>query len=190
MRHLTRRTAGALAAAAAVLALASGCSGAPRADGADSADSAGDPAGSVAPVALPAPRGAPEPAAVLASPAAAGEVRVEEGPFTDRVKLTSLKLTSLKPTGKAAVAGHLAITSDVSDVLALEVRAAYYDASGHLLGTGTFQYQEEGEDAKGGDHHDGPRAAADGIDFTVAADGQFAQAPTSAVLSVPVLVNE
>ncbi|MFD7031664.1 hypothetical protein ACFWAR_26930 [Streptomyces sp. NPDC059917] len=181
MRHLTRRTAGALAAAAAVLALASGCSGGPAADG---ADAAGDAAGSAAPVVLPAPRSAPAPAAVLAHPAAPGEVRVEEGPFTDRVKLTDLKLT-----GAASVTGHLAITSDISDVLALEVGAAYYDASGHLLGTAKFQYQEEGEDAKGTAHHDGPRAAGEGIDFTVPA-GQFAQAPASAVLSIPVLVNE
>ncbi|MER5727551.1 hypothetical protein ABT084_04200 [Streptomyces sp. NPDC002138] len=181
MRHLTRRTAGALAAAAAVLALASGCSGGAASD---AADGSGEAAGSAAPVALPAPRSAPAPAPVLARPAAQGEVRIEEGPFTDRVKLTALKLTD-----KASVTGHLTITSDISDVLALEVGAAYYDASGHLLGTTKFQYQEEGEDAQGGDHHDGPRAAAAGIDFTVPA-GQFAQAPASVVLSLPVLVNE
>ncbi|MET9695335.1 hypothetical protein ABZY31_00155 [Streptomyces sp. NPDC006529] len=184
MTRPTRRTAGALAAAAAVLVLASGCAGGPAADGADRAGGSGEAAGSAAPVAMPAPRGAPAPAAVLARPAAAGEVRVEEGPFTDRVKLTSLKLT-----GQGSVTGHLAITSDVSDVLALEVGAAYYDANGHLLGTAAFPYQEEGEDARGGEHHDGPRAAGGGIDFTVPA-GRFAQAPASAVLSVPVLVNE
>ncbi|WP_330331356.1 hypothetical protein OHS33_17520 [Streptomyces sp. NBC_00536] len=181
MRHLTRRTAGALAAAAAVLALASGCSGGPAAA---TADSAAEAAGSAAPVVLPAPRGAPAPAAVLAQPAKPGEVRIEEGPFTDRVKMTALKLTD-----KASVTGHIAITSDVSDTLALEIGAAYYDPTGHLLGTTKFQYQEEGEDAQGDQHHDGPRAAGDGIDFTVPA-GQFAQAPASVVLSIPVLVSE
>ncbi|WP_327280404.1 MULTISPECIES: hypothetical protein [unclassified Streptomyces] len=180
MRHLTRGAAAALAAAA-LLVLAAGCSGSPDAGGAP-----GKPAGSAVPVAMPAPSGAPAPAAVLAPPAKAGEVRVEQGPFTDRVQLTAL---ALAPAGKPGVTGHLAITSDVSDVLSLDLRAAYYDADGRLLGTGTFHYQEEGADAPAGDHHDGPRAAGDGIDFTVPAE-QLTGTPASAVLSLPVLVNE
>ncbi|MER7463036.1 hypothetical protein [Streptomyces sp. NPDC097981] len=179
MRHLSRRAAATLATAA-FLVLAVGCSAGP--DGA----AAGKPAGSAAPVALPAPSGAPAPAAVLAAPAKAGEVRVEPGPFTDRVQLTALTLT---PAGKPGISGHLAITSDVSDVLSLDLRAAYYDADGRLLGTGTFHYQEEGADTPGGDHHLGPRAGHDGIDFTVPAD-QLTGVPSSAVLSLPVLVNE
>ncbi|MFE2282797.1 hypothetical protein ACFXDJ_01200 [Streptomyces sp. NPDC059443] len=177
MRHLARSAAAALAAAA-VLTLATGCSG--------SKDTgAGTPAVSVSPVAMPAPRSAPSPAASLAQPAAPGEVRVEQGPFNDRVKLTGLALT-----GKQTVTGRLAITADVSDTLALEVDGAYYDAAGHLVGTGKFEYQEEGEDAKGAEHHDGPRAAGpDGIAFTVT-PGAFTGTPVSVVLSIPVLVSE
>ncbi|MEV0414122.1 hypothetical protein AB0I68_25730 [Streptomyces sp. NPDC050448] len=183
MRILPRGAAAALAATA-FLVFAAGCSGSPDADGAKGG--AGKPAGSAAQVAMPAPSGAPAPAAVLAPPAKPGEIRLEPGPFTDRVQLTALTLV---PAGKPGVTGHLAITSDVSDVLSLDLRAAYYDADGRLLGTGTFHYQEEGTDGPGGDHHDGPRAAENGIDFTVPAD-QLTGTPSSAVLSLPVLVNE
>ncbi|MFD8146273.1 hypothetical protein [Streptomyces sp. NPDC059708] len=173
------RAAAAVTAVAALLALATGCSGAAAPSAAQ------DPApAAAAPVSLPAPRSAPAPAAVLTPAPAAGEVRTEQGPFTDRVKLTDLKLT-----GAPAVTGHIAISSDVSDTLALELTAAYYDAQGRLLGTGTFHYEEEGEEGHAGQPHTGPRAAGDGIDFTVPAD-RLTGTPASAVLSIPVLVNE
>ncbi|MFD0569313.1 hypothetical protein ACFQ0T_08580 [Kitasatospora gansuensis] len=114
MHSLTR----AAALAALALTLAVGCSG--------PSEDEPVPTAPVSALALPAPREAPAPAAVLGSPAAAGEVRLEQGPFTDRLTFTGLRLDP-KAT---AVTGHLAITSDVSDLLALEVRAAFYDASG------------------------------------------------------------
>lgn len=136
-------------------------------------------------------RSAPAPSPFRAVPGrdapgapAQGEVRVEEGPFTDRIRLTRLTLT-----GGSAVSGHLAITSDVSDVLALELSAAYYDSRGRFIGTGSFQYQEEGQDAEGGHHHDGPRAAGEGIDFKAPAT-KLTGTAAAAVVSVPVLVNE
>ncbi|WP_405020012.1 hypothetical protein OHV05_27290 [Kitasatospora sp. NBC_00070] len=172
MNPVTRAAAAALAALA--LTLAVGCSA--------SSDDAPVQTPSVAAVALPAPREAPAPAAVLASPAAAGQVRLEEGPFTDRIKFTGL---ALAPQA-TAVTGHLAITSDVSDVLVLEVRAAFYDAAGRLLGSGSFQYQEE---EATGTSHDDRRAEGAGIDFTVPATG-VTGTPAGAVLTVPVLVNE
>ncbi|MFG2561119.1 hypothetical protein [Streptomyces sp. NPDC048496] len=178
MRHLTRSQAFATLGAVMLAAL-TGCSTAADADRADA-----KPSPTLTPAALPAPRSAPAPALTLTSLPKRGEVRIEEGPFTDRVRVTRLALTK-KPT----VTGHVAITSDVSDVLALELRAAYYDADGRLLGTGSFQYQEEGEDAHGDDHHDGPRAAGNGIDFTVPAK-KLTGTPATAVVSIPVLVNE
>ncbi|MFF1557894.1 hypothetical protein [Streptomyces sp. NPDC058279] len=178
-RHPLRRAAATLVPAAVVLALATGCSG-----GAPHAAPAGEPVAAASPVVLPAPRSAPAPAAVLAQPVREGEVRVGQGPFTDRVRLDRLTLTD-----RQAVTGHLAITADVSDTLALELAVAYYDAAGRLVGTGAFQYQEEGEDAHGTEHHDGPRAAGDGIDFTVS-PGKLIGTPAGAVLTVPVLVSE
>ncbi|MFI5532495.1 hypothetical protein ACIA8O_28580 [Kitasatospora sp. NPDC051853] len=131
-------------------------------------------------VSLPAPKEAPSPTASLAGPVRPGEVRVEPGPFTDRVSLERLTLDK-----GAAVGGHLTVTSDVSDVLTLELRAAFYDQQGQLAGTGTFHYEEEESEGA----HLGPRAAQGGIDFSVPA-GKLTSAPVTAVLSLPVLVNE
>ncbi|MFJ9826657.1 hypothetical protein ACIRSU_20130 [Streptomyces sp. NPDC101160] len=190
MSPLTRTTKAAvlgLLAPAALLATLTACGG-PSADGGQ--DAAPEPrptATAAAQVTFPAPRTAPPAAPTLTPAPTKGEVRVEQGPFTDRVRLTRLALASA--AAEPRVTGHLAITSDVSDVLALELRAAYYDEHGRLLGTGSFQYQEEGEDAHGTERHDGPRAAGDGIDFTVPAKG-LTGTPVAAVVSVPVLVNE
>ncbi|GAA3380196.1 hypothetical protein [Streptomyces racemochromogenes] len=187
LTHLPRAAAAATAVAA-LLALATGCSDA----GARPA-AAKDPVPAASPVALPAPRSAPSPQAALSPAPAAGEVRVQQGPFTDRVQLTGLRLTA-SPSSSPSVTGHVAISSDISDTLALEITAAYYDADGRLLGTGSFHHQEEGEEAHAGhapaqQHAEGPRAAGAGIDFTVPADG-LTGTPASAVLTIPVLVNE
>ncbi|MGE7388747.1 hypothetical protein ACQKM2_25065 [Streptomyces sp. NPDC004126] len=181
LTHLPR-VAAAATAVAALLALATGCSDA----GARPA-AAQDAVPAASPVALPAPRTAPSPDAVLTPAPAAGEVRVQQGPFTDRVQLTALRLTAASPSS-SSVTGHVAISSDISDTLALEITAAYYDADGRLLGTGSFHHEEEGEEAHA-QHAGGPRAAGEGIDFTVPAD-RLTGTPASAVLTIPVLVNE
>ncbi|GGP34779.1 hypothetical protein [Streptomyces melanogenes] len=180
------------ALALTALALTTACGGS---DG-DKADAGQRPAQAeqaAAPaVTFPAPSGAPAPAATLAKVPAKGEVRLEQGPFTDRVRVTKLQLSE-KASGKSSVTGHFAITSDVSDVLALELRAAFYDESGHLVGTGSFQYAEEGEAgeaAHGTPGHAGPRAEGAGIDFTAVPKPPLTGKAASAVLSVPVLVNE
>ncbi|MEV6773473.1 hypothetical protein AB0N05_33060 [Nocardia sp. NPDC051030] len=132
----------------------------------------------------PAPAAAPMLAPKTAEPAAAsitaapGEVRLTPGPFTDRVQVTGMRLDG------TTVHGRLAITSDVSDVLALEVRAAFYDATGKLVGTGTFQHADE-EPVTGGPHI--PSDA--GIDFAITSAPADA-AVSAAVLTIPVLVNE
>ncbi|MRH90664.1 hypothetical protein GFY24_25025 [Nocardia sp. SYP-A9097] len=133
-----------------------------------------------APSAVVTPSFAPKPAVAPAASitAAPGEVRVEPGPFTDRIQLTGTRLDG------STVRGRVAITTDVSDVLALEVRAAFYDAAGRLVGTGHFEHADE-ETMGGGTHipHN------DGIDFTITSAPT--DAPVSAaVLSIPVLVNE
>ncbi|WP_371653509.1 MULTISPECIES: hypothetical protein [unclassified Streptomyces] len=188
------------ALALTALALTTACGG----SGGDKADAGQRPAQAeqaAAPaVTFPAPSGAPAPAATLAKVPARGEVRLEQGPFTDRVRITKLTLSekstekaSGKSSEKPSVTGHFAITSDVSDVLALELRAAFYDERGHLVGTGSFQYAEEGEAgeaAHGTAGHAAPRAEGAGIDFTAVPKAPLTGKATSAVLSVPVLVNE
>ncbi|MFE3187690.1 hypothetical protein ACFXHA_01695 [Nocardia sp. NPDC059240] len=140
------------------------------------------------------PASAPAPAAkpsagprVVEPPAAAvsvtpGEVRLTPGPFTDRVRLSGTRLDG------ATVHGTLAVTSDVSDLLALEVRADFYDASGHLVGSGRFE-RADGESAAGSHAGNGHVAGDDGIAFTITAAPADA-AVAAAVLSIPVLVNE
>lgn len=133
----------------------------------------------------PSPRSAPAPAASLSPVAAPGEVRISDGPFTDRVRITKLALAK----GPAAVTGHLAVTSDVSHLIDLELRAAYYDAQGRLVGTGTFEYAEDDESAHDHGGHSGPQAENAGIDFTIPAKG-LKGTPAAAVVTIPVLVNE
>lgn len=171
-RVLLRSALAVVAAASAVTACSS--------SGGGTSDRAASPA--AAPAAI---RSAAPPSAQLAPPAHAGEVRIEEGPFTDRLALTELKLAD-------GVTGHVKIGADVSDTLALEIRAAFYDADGKLLGSASFGYQEEEETGPAhgdADNAHKPRAAGEGVDFAVAVPAGAAK-PSAAVLSVPVLVNE
>ncbi|UGQ11528.1 hypothetical protein LO772_32905 [Yinghuangia sp. ASG 101] len=164
------RTTVAAAVSAVLLASAGACS---------SSSKSAAPA-SVPQPSLPAPRSAPSAAPFLDTPPTPGEVRLEQGPFTDRLSITGLTLT-----GEPSVTGHMVVTSDVSDVIALELRAAYYDDRGRLVGTTSFEYQEEGH------AHTAETAAAEheGIDFTIPATG-LSGTPVTALVSVPVLVNE
>ncbi|OIJ90417.1 hypothetical protein [Streptomyces colonosanans] len=188
-RSRTRvRVASATAVGVLALATLTGCTG----NGSDSHDSGQGrrphstaPSATPAKIALPSPRSAPAPAASLSPAATPGEVRISDGPFTDRVRITKLALAK----GPAAVTGHLAVTSDVSHLIDLELRAAYYDAQGRLLGTGTFEHAENDEAAHDHSEHSGPQAENAGIDFTIPANG-LKGSPTAAVVTIPVLVNE
>ncbi|MER7172983.1 hypothetical protein [Streptomyces mesophilus] len=157
----------------ALAALSAGCA-------TDGREPAARPAASpVAALSFPSPSQAPAPPATVEPPLAPDEVRVEEGPFTDRVRFTGLALTD-----RCSVRGRLIITSDTSQVLALEVRAAFYDAKGRLLSTAAFR-------AGGGHVHGGHEAAEgeEGIGFTVTAP-KGRDKVSGVVVSVPVLVNE
>ncbi|MGW4647189.1 hypothetical protein [Kitasatospora sp. NPDC004289] len=158
------------------LALLTGCTSTGSKDAAQDAG----PLPAPSQVTLPEPKQVPAAPASLGGEVRPGEVRIEPGPFTDRVTLTELTLDK-----GSAVGGHLTITSDISDVLVMELRAAFYDQQGRLAGTGTFHYQEEESEGA----HLGPRAAEGGIDFSIPAE-KLTSAPVTAVLSLPVLVNE
>ncbi|MQY25997.1 hypothetical protein [Nocardia aurantia] len=152
-----------------VLALGTGCSSTSNVPAPTAVPSS--------PAAAAGPRTAEPPAATLTG-AAPGEVRLIPGPFTDRVRITGARLE------KSTVRGTVAITTDVSDILALEVHAAFYDAAGHLAGTGVFQHADE--EAGGGGGH---RPHNDGVDFTItSAPGDITV--SAVALTIPVLVNE
>ncbi|MFI1916647.1 hypothetical protein [Nocardia sp. NPDC020380] len=169
-----KRTAAARAAVSAPLVIAAvlvtaavtACAPSPATIATPTVNSTAAP--SPAPVAAPA-------ASVAAGP---GEIRLAPGPFTDRVAVTATRLDG--PT----VRGKLAVTTEVSEILALEVHAAFYDSTGNLLGTAIFQHSDEGH-AAAGPHtpHD------DGLDFEITAPPATATV-SAAVLSIPVLVNE
>lgn len=122
----------------------------------------------------PTPAAAP---AVLDGAVSAGTVGRAPGPFDDRFGLVG---TRLAPDG---VQTQLTVTSDVSDLLALEVTAAYYDAAGRLLGTGRVVRGEQ-HDASGAHVPD------ESLDLVVPVQAAWAPRVASAVLAVPVLVNE
>ena len=106
-----------------------------------------------------------------------GRVGQVAGPFDDRFTLSALSLAG------GRVSGSLRITSDVSDLLELQVLVAYYDASGSLLGVRRSTHH-----ATGGHDHAGPPSEVER--FAVAAPARFRADVRSAAVGVPVLVNE
>lgn len=106
--------------------------------------------------------------------AAAGRIQVEDGPFTDRVKTSNLRLQGAK---RPHLSGQLLNLTDVSEVLLLELRADFYDRSGRYLGSGqqTFEEAEAFSDTA--------------LRFTING-GKQPRPATAAILTVPQLVNE
>ncbi len=114
---------------------------------------------------------------VLAAPVPRGTVGRAAGPFDDRFDLEGTRLAA------DGVHTRLTVTSDVSDILALEVSAAFYDAAGQLLGTGRVVRGEQHDET-------GAHVPDESLDLLVPAAPAYAARVASAVLSVPVLVNE
>ena len=127
---------------------------------------------------LTAATGEPELPGLATAKPRPGTVVVVEGPFDDRLDLSGLRLAD------NTLAGTVTVTSDVSELIELQVLAGFYDADGELLGTGRFTHHASGEEHS----HTGPPSeeepfeveVPDGLDGTVAA----------AAVGVPVLVNE
>jgi hypothetical protein len=126
-------------------------------------------AGVPAPIVTTPRRAAPR---IDASP---GSVRVEDGPFTDRVTLAGVRLA---PGRRASVTGRLNNAVDVSELIVLELQADFYDEAGRLVGTGRQVF----EDAHA-------RPGEPPLDFSIRAPASAPPA-ASAVLSIPQLVNE
>lgn len=108
----------------------------------------------------------------------AGTVARAEGPFDDRFEWLDLQLTP------DAVSGSVNITSDVSELLELEVHAGFYDSSGELIGTGTWVLSAEAHEAG----HSGPHE--DHQEFEVPVPENIRGRATAAAVGIPILVNE
>ncbi|MCW3839854.1 hypothetical protein ONA70_07055 [Micromonospora yasonensis] len=108
---------------------------------------------------------------------APGTVATVPGPFDDRFDFADLTLN------RDAVSGSIKVTSDVSEILELQVIAGLYDSNGQLLHTGRFVYHrtEDGHD------HQAPEELET---FSIALPSQLHGRVASAAVGVPVLVNE
>lgn len=100
------------------------------------------------------------------------------GPFDDRFTWQRLRLEP------GAVTGAVDVTSDVSDILELQVVAGFYDRDGRFLGLGRFTHHLVEES-----HHDsGPPSEEER--FHISAPARIRDRVASASVGVPVLVNE
>ncbi len=104
-----------------------------------------------------------------------GDVRVEEGPFTDRVELRGL---SFAAATRPVVRGRIRNSIDVSDLIVLEIQADFYDRRGRFLSSGRQVFEEAVAPP------DGPF-----LRFTIRPERPEPGA-TAAVVSIPQLVNE
>jgi hypothetical protein len=110
-----------------------------------------------------------------------GSVVQAPGPFDDRFQLENLVLDA------DGVHGSALVTSDVSDVLEFEALAGFYDADGHLIGTGRFVHHLD-EERIAPEQDAGPPNELE--DFTIVIAPNIRGEVVSAAVGVPVLVNE
>ena len=107
-----------------------------------------------------------------------GQVLQVTGPFDDRFVLESLAFD-----GQAAT-GAVRITSDVSDLLELQILAGFYDDRGNLLGTARFVHH------LGSEGHGHTGLAEEGEEFSIPVPDDLEAPAVSAAVGIPVLVNE
>jgi hypothetical protein len=107
-----------------------------------------------------------------------GQILQIQGAFDDRLEFEGLAFD-----GEAAT-GSVKVTSDVSDLLELQVLAGFYDDRGNLLGTARFVHHLGAE----GHGHSGP--SDDGEEFNIPVPAELKPLAVSAAVGVPVLVNE
>ena len=106
-----------------------------------------------------------------------GAIVAAAGPFDDRFVLEDLTFDG------GSVSGAVRVTSDVSDVLDLEVLAGFYDATGVLVGNARFVHHL----AEDTTHAEPPDER---LEFTIAVPADVSGRAVAASIGVPVLVNE
>ncbi|MHA7209419.1 hypothetical protein [Arthrobacter sp. MDT1-65] len=121
--------------------------------------------------------GEPELASITTARPGSGEVLHAAGPFDQRIALRNLAFDGV------IVSGEVLVTSDVSELLELQVLAGFYDQQGTLLGTERFVHHAAGS----GHTHAG---SSEPEIFAIAVPEAFAGKAVSAAVGVPVLVNE
>lgn len=129
--------------------------------------------GQVTPAVTLSPQPLPPPApARLADPVPDGTVAVRPGPFDDRLSLTGTRLS------RGTVDASLRVAPGVREVVVVQAVADFYDDAGRLLGS-TRQSHASGRG-------EGGRS----LPLELAAEPVYRSRVSSAVLSVPVLVDD
>ncbi|MEO5317782.1 hypothetical protein PV761_04215 [Arthrobacter sp. CC3] len=127
---------------------------------------------------LAAAEGEPDLSGLQAARPSPGQILQVQGPFDDRLAIESLAFD-----GQAAT-GAVRITSDVSDLLELQVLAGFYDGHGNFLGTARFVHHLGSE----GHKHPGPSEERE--EFSIPVPAELKAKAVSAAVGIPVLVNE
>ena len=127
---------------------------------------------------LAAAEGEPDLAGLQTARPGPGQALQVQGPFDDRLAFEDLAFNG------QAVTGAVRITSDVSDLLELQVLAGFYDDHGTLLGTARFEHHLGSE----GHNHSGPPEERE--EFSIPVPAELQTKALSAAVGVPVLVNE
>lgn len=124
-----------------------------------------------------APSGEPKLDGLVSAGPAPGTVVQVAGPFDDRFLLADLAFDG------RFVSGVLTVTSDVSDVLELQVLAGFYDRRGAFLGEARYSYHLDE------DTHTDAGPPDESLPFRVRVPRDLGGSVAAAV-GVPVLVNE
>lgn len=106
-----------------------------------------------------------------------GTVVTVTGPFDDRFHFDDLALAD------GVLTGSVSVTSDVSELLELQVLAGFYARDGEFLGSGRFVHHLDESQ-----HHTGPPQEVER--FRIAVPDRIRNQAVSAAVGVPVLVNE
>ena len=181
---MSRSTRVAVVLAAAALAAAAGGLGAyawSAGDGGE--DPPPDPSAVVATSFpdLAAPTGEPDLDGIDTADPAPGSVVPVAGPFDDRFVLSGLRIEG------GTVTGRLRVTSDVSEVLELQVLAGFYDDTGSFLGSGRAVFHL---DESAGHVPEQTGSPSELQEFRIEAPSANVAHVASATIGVPVLVNE
>ena len=111
-----------------------------------------------------------------------GQVVLVDGPFNDRFHIDALAFDG------ARVSGEVVVTSDVSEIIDLQVQVGFHDAQGTLIGTASYDHHGHGHDES--DHATHSPEDQPSVAFEIAVPAHLAGAAVSASVGVPVLVNE
>lgn len=168
-------------AAAALLSFTSGCAAPQPAASQPPASTAPASERPSAPEAAPATSQTPMPGLQTARPTE-GQVVLVDGPFNDRFHIDGLAFDG------ARVTGEVVVTSDVSEIIDLQVQVGFHDAKGALIGSASFDHHGHGHDES--DHATHSPEDHPSVAFEIAVPANLAGAAVSASVGVPVLVNE